>query len=242
MSPPRSKPRHSTPTAKQARHSSATPPKRPSFQNEQDPTFESIKSDLKTAIDKFMSYRYAWDELALGRSLKLAIKIVEIEAEIQSTIENDCFIQKCKQNQVELRDGYAWRQFCKLNQIKSKLDMTLDEMSHLIQRIHALNDQLESLIKRSCHSYGNKQTFEQPISLTWSLPRFCDHLISLSLKYTHSLEFCNVLNGVLNNLSDKPSATSLEKQAVLSYWSCQPLMFDKQELQDLIAIEFPAVT
>ncbi|KNZ59783.1 uncharacterized protein VP01_1662g2 [Puccinia sorghi] len=201
-----------------------------------------------------------------------------------STVQNACFLQKCHEDEVILEDGYAWKQFCKLNEYYHELKALLDTMkcmredlmfffffffffffTNLAFKIQELNEHFETLVEKSCKTHSTRMIFEGPIGFSWSLPRMSkcrleisiyrqhpryglfladfsrpastgDHLISLSTHYLHSLQFHHSLYHVIVS-QDTPLP---EKQAAVSYWACQPLMYDKCDLKDLLEAEFPS--
>ncbi|KAH9468605.1 hypothetical protein MJO29_005016 [Puccinia striiformis f. sp. tritici] len=206
----------------------------PSNESHDSDSLDAVKRELVNGIEIFLKFRQEWDELVLNRSLSLVVKIMELEAEIRSTVENSCFLQKCPEDEVTLKDGYAWKQFCKLNEIHFELEGLLGDMTKLAFKIEELNEYFEALIRKSCTTHGTVRIFDGPIGLTWPLPRMSDHLMNLSSQYLHSLHFHHSLYDVIVS-QDTPVA---EKQAAVSYWACQPLMYDKNDLKDLLEVEF----
>ncbi|POW20506.1 hypothetical protein PSHT_03456 [Puccinia striiformis] len=231
----------------------------PSNESHDSDSLDAVKRELVNGIEIFLKFRQEWDELVLNRSLSLVVKIMELEAEIRSTVENSCFLQKCPEDEVTLKDGYAWKQFCKLNAIHFELKGLLGDMTKLAFKIEELNEYFEALIRKSCTTHGTVRIFDGPIGLTWPLPRMSkvqfinlrelwiplslpppfstyvgDHLMNLSSQYLHSLQFHHSLYDVIVS-QDTPVA---EKQATVSYWACQPLMYDKNDLKDLLEVEF----
>lgn len=195
-----------------------------------------MRQELSYRLESFLKLRQEWDELVLSKSLGSIVKIIELESEIRSTIQNSCFLQKCDEDQVVLEDGYAWKMVCRLNDYHCKLKAILNDMSQLLLKIHELNDHMETLVHQACNTHGTKIIFNIPAGSTWTLPKLIDHLTSLSSQYITSHQFHHSLHDVITSRD----STISEKQAALSYWACQPLMYDKNELKDLLAVEFPA--
>jgi len=199
-----------------------------------DPT-QGVRRDLLSLIHLFLKARLEWDQLVLNHSFALILKSLDTLADIRSTVQNACFLQKCPEDEVVLEDGYAWKQFCKLNDYYHELKAMLDTMTSLAFKIQELNEQFETLVEKSCKAHSIQRIFEGPIGLSWSLPRMSDHFISLSTHYLHSLQFHHSLYHVIVS-QDTPLP---EKQAAVSYWACQPLMYDKADLKDLLDAELP---
>ncbi|EFP78633.2 uncharacterized protein PGTG_04589 [Puccinia graminis f. sp. tritici CRL 75-36-700-3] len=233
--PPLSKSSHLTPSKQTRKTSSKYSQGSPSNETHEPDAIDPVRRELVIVVETFVKFRHEWDELVLNRSLNLILKIMDLEAEIRSTIQNSCFLQKCAEDKVVLEDGYAWKQFCKMNEHCRQLEILLGDLTKLGFKIQQLNDHFEALIPKSCGTHGIKMIFESPLGLTWPLPQICDHFINLSSQYIHSLQFHHSLYDVIVS---QDTSTS-EKQAAVSYWACQPLMYDKSELNDFLEVEFP---
>lgn len=163
------------------------------------------------------------------------MKILELEADIEATFQYASFVQACKEEDAKLKDGYAWKQWCKLVDRRSRLDTILTDMAKVYESLEGLNDELEKLIQTACRLNGIKSTFELPVWTTWPLPRFCDHLLRTCGLFSDSITLYTTLRDVINS----EEATRPEKQAALSYWACQPLLPDLSELKELLSVEIP---
>ncbi|KAH9819585.1 hypothetical protein DFH28DRAFT_886161 [Melampsora americana] len=113
-----------SPSPHQNHHSFRTPS--PSTKNNQESSI--IKRELRQKLDTFLSLRRQWDEVVLSRGLGYAIKIIELEANIEATFQHESLIQACEEEDLKLKDGYAWKQWCKLVDQRSKLDNILTDM------------------------------------------------------------------------------------------------------------------
>ncbi|OAV94639.1 hypothetical protein, variant [Puccinia triticina 1-1 BBBD Race 1] len=169
----------------------------PSHDKHETDSLESVKRELIHAIETFSKFRQEWDDLVLNKSLNLIIKIMELEAEIRSTVENSCFLQKCAEDQVVLEDGYAWKQFCKMNGHCSELEARLGDMTKLESKIQKANDHFEELVQKSCASHGMKTIFDTPVGLTWPLPRFCKVITSSVYRATTSIHSNSIIPYVM---------------------------------------------
>ncbi|KAG0139309.1 hypothetical protein CROQUDRAFT_719053 [Cronartium quercuum f. sp. fusiforme G11] len=194
-----------------------------------------LKLELRQKLEGFLIHRREWDEVVLSRGLTYALKIVELEAEIEATFQHASFVQECEESEVTLVDGYAWKQWRKLADYRSRLDTVLVDMANVYERFQVLNDGLEKLVQTACRINGIKATFDIPVWTTWSLPRFCDHLLSLCVPFSTSLSLYNTLKDVISS----KETTRQEKQAAISYWACQPLLPELAALKELLAVEVP---
>ncbi|EGG08048.1 uncharacterized protein MELLADRAFT_71567 [Melampsora larici-populina 98AG31] len=96
-----------SPSTHQNRNSFLTP----SPTSKKDLESSIIKRELRQKLDAFLSLRREWDDVVLSRGLRCAMKIIELEADIDATFQYASFIQACKEEDVELMDGYAWKQW-----------------------------------------------------------------------------------------------------------------------------------
>ncbi|KAI8444941.1 hypothetical protein BY996DRAFT_6418296 [Phakopsora pachyrhizi] len=152
--------------------------------------FRSLKSDLTVSLKRFISLRSEWDDIVLTKAIGQSIKVIELESEIESTLSNsDSVVRECEgMDQVRLKDGYAWKQYCKLDQLRQKLLVTIDDM------------------------------FNESIGLNRCL--------------------INVISNTSTTDQDgKTTATMSERQAALSYLACQPMLYNRVELEEIFSVE-----
>ncbi|CAH7676376.1 expressed protein [Phakopsora pachyrhizi] len=206
--------------------------------------FRSLKSDLTVSLKRFISLRSEWDDIVLTKAIGQSIKVIELESEIESTLSNsDSVVRECEgMDQVRLKDGYAWKQYCKLDQLRQKLLVTIDDMFRVIQSVQDVIRQIEDLMFRSSKEFGNTIALESPVWYTWSLSRFYDYILELSEQFNESIGLNRCLINVISNTSTtdqdgKTTATMSERQAALSYLACQPMLYNRVELEEIFSVE-----